>query len=62
LLLKNVDNGTKDTPLPLQNVLDTELDVIEDLVHSRGDLKVNLKDMACILIPKLGTLEQTPIS
>ncbi len=61
MLLKNVDSGTKDTPLPLQNVLDTKLDVIEDLVHSRRDLKVNLKDMACILVPKFRTLEQTPI-
>jgi hypothetical protein len=38
LLLKNVDNGTKDTPLPMQDLLDFGLNVIEDLVHSRKDL------------------------
>jgi hypothetical protein len=38
------------------------LDVIEDLVHSRTNLKVNLKDMAYILVPRLRTLEQTPPS
>jgi len=37
-LLKNVDSGTKDTPSPMQDLLDTRLNVIEDLVHSRGDL------------------------
>jgi hypothetical protein len=57
LLLKNVDIGTKNTPLPLQKVQDIEFDIIEDLVHSRGDLKVKLKDMACILVLELKTLE-----
>ncbi len=47
----NVDNGTKNTPLPLQKVPDIGLDAIDNLVHSRGDIKINLKDMACILIP-----------
>jgi hypothetical protein len=35
------------------------LDVIENLMHSRADLKVSLKDMACILVPRLRTFEQT---
>jgi len=38
LLLKNVDNGTKDTPLPMQDLLNIRLNVIEDLMHSKGDL------------------------
>jgi hypothetical protein len=57
LLLNNVDNGTKDTPLPMQDLPNIGLNVIEDLVHSRGDLQVNLKDMACILVPRLRALE-----
>ncbi len=57
LLLKNVDNGTKDTFLPMQYLPDTGLNIIEDLVHSRGDLQVNLKDMACIFVSRFRTLE-----
>jgi hypothetical protein len=48
--------------LALVRVSDTRLDVIENLVHSKGDLKVNLKDMACILLLEFRTIEQTPIS
>jgi hypothetical protein len=62
LLLKNVDNGSKGLPLPMQEVPYIGLDVIEDLVHSRVDLKVDLKDMACIFVLGLITFEQTPPS
>ncbi len=56
LLLKNVDSGTKDTPLPMQ-LLEIGLNVIKDLMHSRGDLQVNLKDTTCILVPGFKILE-----
>jgi hypothetical protein len=46
----------------MQEVPNIGLDVIEDLVHSRAYLKVNLKDMACILVLGLRTLEQTLFS
>jgi len=44
IVIKNVDSGTKDTPLPMQDLPNIRLIVIEDVVHSRCNIT------KCILV------------